>query len=262
MDRKTILENGLLTQYILGELSQQETAALEKAVAADPQLQEELLALEADFERMGMENAITPPDSVRIGLGKKLDRLKDDTASLRQPVLSEKGFQASRLAIAASLAAIFAISSFWLYNQWQSAEEALQLVQQQTQERQQQLRTLEAEMDSAKLVVATLNNKNVIPIVLNGNQLLPEARAVAYVNHKAQSVVVNPQALPTLTEEETYQMWADVDGEMISMGLLPTDRELVSLTYIDRAASLNITIEPKGGSEHPTVERLISNVYL
>jgi hypothetical protein len=46
-------------------------------------------------------------------------------------------------------------------------------------------------------------------------------RAVAYVNHKAQSVVVNPQALPTLSEEETYQMWADLDGEMISMGVAP-----------------------------------------
>jgi hypothetical protein len=46
------------------------------------------------------------------------------------------------------------------------------------------------------------------------------------------------------------------------MGLLPTDRELVTLTYIDRAESLNITIEPKGGNDHPTVERLISNVYL
>ncbi len=57
-------------------------------------------------------------------------------------------------------------------------------------------------------------------------------------------------------------MWADVDGEMISMGLLPTDKELIALTYIDKAASLNITIEPKGGNDHPTVERLISNVYL
>ncbi len=262
MDRKTILEKGLLTQYILGELSHQETIALEKAVAEDPRLQEELLALEADFERMGMENAITPPDSVRIGLEKKIDGLKDNTASLRQPVSSEKGFQASRLAIAASLAAIFAVSSFWLYNQWQAAEEALQVVQQETEERQQQLRTLEAEMASAKLLVATLNDKNVIPIVLNGNQLLPEARAVAYVNHKAQSVIINPQALPTLGEEETYQMWADVDGEMINMGVLPTDKELIALTYIEKAASLNITIEPKGGSEHPTVSRLIANAYL
>ncbi len=82
------------------------------------------------------------------------------------------------------------------------------------------------------------------------------------MNHKDKSVWVNPQSLPPLSEEETYQMWADVDGEMINMGLLPTDKELIALTYIDRAASLNITIEPKGGNDHPTVERLISNVYL
>lgn len=49
---------------------------------------------------------------------------------------------------------------------------------------------------------------------------------------------------------------------MISMGLLPTDKDLVALTYIEKAESLNITIEPKGGNDHPTVERLISNIYL
>ena len=68
--------------------------------------------------------------------------------------------------------------------------------------------------------------------------------------------------MPKLKENETYQMWADVDGEMISMGLVPTDQELVALAYIDDAESLNITIEPEGGNDHPTVSRLISNVFL
>jgi anti-sigma-K factor RskA len=49
---------------------------------------------------------------------------------------------------------------------------------------------------------------------------------------------------------------------MINMGTLNTDNELVPLKYIENAESLNITIEPAGGSDHPTVEELVSYVIL
>ena len=49
---------------------------------------------------------------------------------------------------------------------------------------------------------------------------------------------------------------------MINMGILEADQEYIPVRYIDKAESLNITIEPAGGSEHPTVEQLISNIYL
>ena len=108
----------------------------------------------------------------------------------------------------------------------------------------------------------SINNPDVIPFVLLGNQIAPDAKAVAYVNHATKKVVVNPQGLPDLSTDKTYQMWADVDGEMIDMGVIPTDTDLVALKYIDEAESLNITIEPAGGNDHPTVENLISNVLL
>ena len=105
-------------------------------------------------------------------------------------------------------------------------------------------------------------SKALIPLLLKGNQTLPESRAVAYINHETKSILVNSQGLPPLEEDKTYQMWADVDGVMVNMGLLPADTELIPLKYIDRAESLNITIEPAGGNDHPTVENLISNVLL
>ncbi len=74
--------------------------------------------------------------------------------------------------------------------------------------------------------------------------------------------VINTKKLPQLDADHDYQMWADVDGEMIDMGVIPKNKELIAMTYINNAESLNITIEPAGGNDHPTVERLISNVYL
>ena len=262
MDRKDILEKGLLTQYLLGELSGEEALLLESEIQKDRVLQERLHQLESDFEQMAMENAISPPQKIRAALVRAVDQDAKDTTIPLKSHPTKNAFNPMRLLVAASLAAVFALTSFLFYSSWQSAKENFILAQEEQQQLQEEVQSLSNEIKATQAMVSVLNNKDAIPFLLKGNQLAPEARAVAYVNHKNKSVWINPQALPKLAEEETYQMWADVDGEMISMGLLPTDKELIALTYIDKAASLNITIEPKGGNDHPTVERLISNVFL
>ncbi len=262
MDRKNILEKGLLTQYLLGELPREEALLLESVIQKDSVLQERLYQLESDLEKMAMENAISPPESIRASLVRAIDSEAKDTAIPLHRDSTKNAFNPMRLLVAASLAALFAITSFFFYGRWQTAEENFIVAQEAQQQLKEELQTLSSEIKETQDMVSVLNSKDAIPFLLKGNQLAPEARAVAYVNHKNRSVWVNPKALPKLSQEETYQMWADVDGEMISMGLLPTDKELIALTYIDKAESLNITIEPQGGNDHPTVERLISNVYL
>ncbi len=82
------------------------------------------------------------------------------------------------------------------------------------------------------------------------------------MNHNDKSVFINTKQLPEIDKDHDYQMWADVDGEMIDMGVINKGQSLMAMNYIENAESLNITIEPAGGNDHPTVERLISNVYL
>ncbi|MBW8243863.1 anti-sigma factor [Muricauda oceani] len=249
MEKKKILEEGLLELYLTGELSEELTTAVEEALEQDKSLKEHFDALEADFERMGMEQAITPPDAVKIRLKNTIGK----TPTTRNWV---------PLSIAAGFALIFGLSTFWLYVQWQNAESNLNTLQLQTSRLQQQVDELESEFRLTSNRLENINNPNVIPLVLYGNQKAPNGKAVAYINHKSQLVFVNPKGLPQLPDDKTYQMWSDVNGEMINMGLVPTDKELVSLKYIENAESLNLTIEPASGSEHPNVEQLVSFVTL
>ncbi|MBO6590457.1 MAG: anti-sigma factor [Muricauda sp.] len=250
MEKKKILEEGLLELYLTGELSEEQASMVEEALGQDTALREQFDALEADFERMGMEQAIAPPPAVKA-------RIKDSV----QPNLIRKT-NWTPLSIAAGFALIFGLSSFWLYEKWQNAESNLETLQTQTDRLQRQVNNLESEFRLTSNRLESINNPDVIPLVLYGNQKAPNGKAVAYVNHKNHLVLVNPKGLPVLPNDKTYQMWSDVDGEMISMGTLPTDTELVSLKYIENAESLNITIEPAGGSDHPNVEHLVSFVTL
>jgi anti-sigma-K factor RskA len=97
---------------------------------------------------------------------------------------------------------------------------------------------------------------------MKGNELMPEASVISYVNHKNRTVIVNASGLPELPSDKDYQLWADVEGVMIDMGVIPKKSEMIAMTYIEDAESLNITIEPAGGNDHPTVSQLITNVYL
>lgn len=247
MDKKRILDEGLLELYLTGELSEELTNAVEEALENDKSLKEHFDALESDFERMGMEQAIAPPHSVKL-------RLKNAVGQSRTNWLP--------LSIAASFALIFGLSTFWLYEKWQDAEQNLNTLQNQASELQQQVNNLESEYRLTSNRLESINNPDVTPLVLYGNSKAPNGKVIAYVNHKSQLVLVNPKGLPRLPENKTYQMWSDVNGEMINMGVVPTDKELVQLKYIENAESLNLTIEPVGGSEHPTVEELVSNIII
>ncbi len=260
MDRKRIIEEGLLERYALGTLATDEETELIEALLIDEGLKEQLAEFEAEFEQIGLENAIAPPARVKEQLRKSLEAV-----SLPAPSSVSKSssvLQSGRLMVAASMAALFALGAFWLYVQWQTSIEDLNTLQTQTNQLQERLDGLEQQYDTTRERYATINDPKTIPLYLVGNQNSPETRVVAYVNHEDKTVIVNGLGLVALEREKAYQMWADVEGEMINMGLIPVGEEYIPLRYIDKAESLNITVEPAGGSEHPTVQNLITNVYL
>ena len=250
MKKKKILDEGLLELYLLDELPQETRAAVEQAIQEDGDLRSHFEQLERDFEQMAFENAITPDARVKENLKERLEPTKI------------RSLKWASLWAAASLAFLFLASSIWFYNKWQTSQESLDQLQQQTTVIQERLNVLETDYLTTNKKLRTINGPKTIPLILHGNELVPNSRAVAYVNHESKMVVVNAQGLPALPKDKTYQMWSDVEGEMINMGLLSTDKDLVTLKYIDKAESLNITIEPAGGNDHPTVEQLISAVTL
>ena len=132
----------------------------------------------------------------------------------------------------------------------------------ETEQLKEQQRSLITSYNNQESLLAFISNPNTKQYSLEGNELMPDTKIVSYVNHDEKQVMVNTSALQKLDQNHDYQMWADVDGEMINMGVINLKEPMLAMTYIDNAESLNITIEPKGGSDHPTVERLISNVYL
>lgn len=259
MDKKSLLENGLLEQYLLGELNATQCEQIEQLLASDDELKTHFNQLEADFENIGLENAIVPPTHVKSEL---LKQVKTSQANTTKVVALNNNNTKFYLGIAASVAALLMLGSFWMYSQLNDVKQQLQIVEINNSELNQTIEVLNVKLNENKASYNAIVNPDTEQYVLIGNATLPEAKVVSYVNHKSKSVVINTERLPELDADHDYQMWADVKGEMINMGVIAKTKNLMTMAYIDNAESLNITIEPAGGNDHPTVARLVTNVYL
>ncbi|MEM6685365.1 MAG: anti-sigma factor [Bacteroidota bacterium] len=264
-DRSTIIESGMLEMYLLGLLPDEQVVVLENMLNEDTVLAEKYAEIEQDFENVSFENAIEPPDFIKRDLFEAIRSEytdvktlpKEDEASITKNNPPKSFFWA-----AASLAALFLVSSFWMYTQWNTAKDDLQVTQQELNDIKSQIENLQGDLKSSQLLADVVKDPNTLQYALKGNDKIPGGFATAYINHEEKSAIVNVQKLPALSEDKTYQMWADVEGEMINMGVIDKSKDVVILQYIDEATSLNITIEPAGGSDHATVEQLVTNVYL
>ncbi|BAO74572.1 anti-sigma factor domain-containing protein [Winogradskyella sp. PG-2] len=260
IEKKSLLENGLLEQNLLGEFNATQCEQIEQLVVSDAELKSYFDQLEEVFEKIGLENSITPPAFVKSNLLKGV--MAESNEKSKVIALNKNNNSKFYLGMVASFAALLMIGSFWMYSQLNEVKQQLQVVETNNIELNSTIEVLNVKLKENNASFNAIVNPDTEQYILKGNASLPEAKVVSYVNHQSKSVIINTERLPELDADHDYQMWADVDGEMIDMGVISKDKTIMTMAYIDAAESLNITIEPAGGNDQPTVARLVTNVYL
>jgi anti-sigma-K factor RskA len=68
--------------------------------------------------------------------------------------------------------------------------------------------------------------------------------------------------MPALSSDETYQLWGIINGTPISIGLMGDLPNEVGFTVAGGAtpSSLDVTVEPAGGTQTPTSPVVASGV--
>ncbi|MEJ2162050.1 MAG: anti-sigma factor [Robiginitalea sp.] len=245
---RIFLETDLLEKYLLDTTSAEETAKVERYIAMYPEVRDTYRELEENLEKFARLYSRKTPDGLR-------ERI---LSSIRK---GEKGrIRFIRYAIAASITALFfAGSSYFFWDQNQSLQQENALVNNKIQ-------VLEADMkeqlEDVRNQFIVLNNPETRKYLMNGNRKASELKAVAYVNPVKKLSYINVQNLPQLPEDQCYQMWAEVNGEMVNIGVLKDfggKDKLLALPYGEKALSY-ITIEPKGGNTSPSVQNIVANI--
>lgn len=245
---KIFLDSDLLEKYLLGTTNEQESLQVERYIAIYPEVRNTYDELQDNLETFAKLHAIKTPEGLK---NKIIARIKSEN------VVRRKFF---RYAMAASIAAVmFASASYFLWDQNQSLQEENTLVN-------NKIETLKADMiqelEDVRNQFIVLNNPQTRKYNVKGNKNAKELKAIAYINPVKKLSYINVKNLPNLPKDQSFQMWAEVNGKMIDLGIIDKTNgkeKLLALPYDENAVSY-ITIEPKGGNNTPTVENIVAKI--
>lgn len=255
----TFLNSGLLDKYLIGTTTVTETQQVETYIARYPEVENAYNTLQHNLEIVTKSNAIEAPKQVLKNILEELDDAPVIALSRK-----EKYRKWYKLSIAASVAAItFAATSYLFYNQNQKLTEENQVVVDEIFDLRSDIEMNNKKLDAVMDQFQRLNDPETYKYIMQGNERARDLKTVAYINPKEKTSMIDVVSLPQLPEEQCYQIWADLQGKMVSLGILSeTDRQLKRIPFTENARGLNITIEPKGGNAIASLENTVAEISL
>ena len=252
---KHILESGILEEYVLGLTSEQQSEEIAQYIQDHETVRKAYEEIQISLENLAKVNAVSPPESLKT-------RILDSIDEAPQAIVTKPANSMWKTLAALSGIAAIGLLLFSVFN-WNKNNELQNNLDQNTAA----LEELKVDCDEKTATISSLQDKLLMinspdteRIKLSGNDLSPGFMTYAYWNEEEKQSMVHVVSKPDLENKQCYQMWADVDGEMISLGVLNSDAgELVSIPFLENAESLNITIEPEGGSDHPTLTNVLAS---
>ena len=245
---KTFLETDILEKYLLGTTDLKETHTAERYIAMYPEVREAYNELQNNLEAFAKLYAVSTPSGLK------------DSILTKVKIANRKKSKFLTYAIAASVAAfIFAGVSYTFWNQNQNLIEENNMVTNQIKNLEMDMRS---QLEDVRNQFIVLNNPRTKKYYLNGNKKAKELKAVAYVNPVKKLSYINVQNLPQLPENQCYQMWAEVNGELLSLGVMREIKDkdkLLALPYAENAMGY-ITIEPTGGKQTPSLDNIVAKM--
>ena len=254
-DRDAFMKSGLIESYVLGLCSPEERQTVEEFIDSDAEIAKIVKENTHAMEQYCREVRRKTPSHVR----EKILHAIDAEQVTQRPKHSKMQPLWSRLGPVAAAVALFALIAAGLLGRKNSQLTA------QLNSKNQDLIAVEENLEelqmSHSLVInqmTFLQDVNTSHITLQRSQTDEQPIAVIYWNANKQEAVMRAINFPDPPAGMTYQMWADVEGEMKNMGVIKDAKaSWISLPYMPHAESLNITLEKEGGSKEPSVDRLV-----
>lgn len=278
MDINQYILSGILEDYVLGQVSDQERREVECMSHIYPEVRQELEKLESSIEAYAFAHQVVPPMNVKNKIFKQIEELEKITDQVSQKskakivditastVKERNNLNIYKLAVAASVS-LFIIATFLSAFFYSTLEEQKQIVNSLIEEKYQvseNLAIIEENLNKKSEELAILNNPNNIKIVLKGiENKAPDGLTSVYWNSSNKEVHLSLSSLPEPPKGKQYQLWAIVEGKPVDMGVFNYNiGSLQKMKQVETPQAFAVTLEDFGGSPTPTLEEMyvIGNV--
>ena len=256
---RLFLQGDLLERYLTGETDFEENLQAEHFIETYPEVSEEYNSLQLDLEQYARTYAKPLPREVKEAV---LQQIRTpEVVEEAAPATSSSRTMRWYIAAAAVSTMLLGTTTVSLWNQNKTLSTENNTVVNQLENLKDNIVETNSKLELLKSKYAVLSDPNTKSYVFEGNERAKNLRSVAYINPREGLSAVNIVSLPDLPEEKEFQMWAEVDGEMVSLGTLEkADLKLMSLPHTDKASSYKITIQDKGNKDFAAIDSEVARI--
>lgn len=258
MNVREYIASGILEAYAIGLLNPAEMQEVEQIAATNPAVKKQLKEEVETMSTFSKVYSMQPPAHLREQVLKAA--LGQNTEQEETPVKAAPTNWAKIGMVAASV--LFLVSTGFNYRQYQNLEEmsqALSISQIKMAQLETKNEVMVARYESLENNYSLLTDPSTTQFVMKGVEGRdPALRADVFWHSESEMVYLNIQNLPAAPPNKVYQLWALKDGKPIDMGIFdsPEELQMQKLGVIAGADAFAVTLEPKGGSENPTLEEM------
>ncbi len=268
MDIKEYIASGIIESYALGFSSDQERREIECLSSIYPEIKEEVVHTQILLEKYAESISIAPPTELKERIMNAIKGVSQETTLTVVQAPTEKPVQAkvvqmntaSKMAIAASVAVVIALSFLYLkqLNTTSEMSKNLTAMRSEKSEMSTKLATIEASLSENSQMNAFIMHSLTDELVLAGTDLSPESKVRIYYNPSVSQAVLISDFLPTPEDGKQYQLWAMSNGKPVDLGMVDkttniTNKIKVAPTKIE---AFCITLEKDGGNPTPTLDQM------
>lgn len=256
------INSGIVESYVLGLADEVESAEFERLCKLHPEIVAARIAFEKGIEDLSIKNALQAPPIV--SMPKYLSLMGgNSTGNLTQaksltmvnngnvtPARST-GMIGRILAVAAIL--VLAACLVFMYFQMSELKSVNEKLQAGKNTSDSLIQRIVAEQKA-------INDSNVVVVNMVGTQQTPRSSASIYWDSTSSEVFLVVKNMPALPTDKQYQLWALIDNQPKDLGVFDAtdDKVILKMKNVQKAQAFAITIEKKGGSVSPTLEKMQS----
>lgn len=271
MDIQSYIASGKLELFVLGELSDREREEVIELSKKNPEIKRELEEIEDAMFAFDDKTGVKPSEAVKDKIFESLSmdlveekETEPEPESVKtRPAAKQVMLQPwKQFAVASSIVAFLAIlAAVYFAVMYYDVEERFTALLQERNILSEELDINQARYNSLDEQFETLLSGDYerVPMLGESFELQKDARVDVFWDKSTENVFVSVNQLAALEADQDYQLWAIGDDGPVGIGIVKPGEKL-TLQQMEAAASAGafaITIEPKGGSEAPTLENLV-----
>ena len=244
MDIKSYISSGIIELYVMGMCSIEEEKELEMLRRQHPELNAAIIQYETELEASMQKNISLPANIVDERILQRLDSLPAPVIHINRNTNNNINKWLKISAAAAVL--LLLISSYFNYSLY-------------SKNKQQEKNLQSTTPDIITLPVsdyAVLNNPKITPVAMYGVGAHAICRCTMFWDKSTGKMYIMIHHLPKSSSAKDYQLWAEVDGKPVSIGIINDEirGRFIEMPNVPAGSiAFTVTLENAGGTAQPTV---------